>query len=40
MEANWLPAPTGPFRVYLRLYWLKSEALTGKWTKAPLKRVA
>jgi len=36
-EANWLPAPKGPFRMYLRLYWPKDEALEGKWTKPPLK---
>jgi hypothetical protein len=23
LEANWLPVPKGPFRVYLRLYWPK-----------------
>jgi hypothetical protein len=39
-EANWLPAPKGPFRMYLRLYWPKVEALEGKWTKPPLKQVA
>lgn len=33
-EANWLPAPKGPFIMYLRLYWPKPEALEGKW-KAP-----
>ncbi len=33
-EANWLPAPKGPFSVILRLYWPKAEALEGKW-KAP-----
>ncbi|KJC57592.1 cell envelope protein [Bradyrhizobium sp. LTSPM299] len=38
-EANWLPAPQGPFRIYLRLYWPKAEALNGKWQKPPLKRV-
>jgi hypothetical protein len=38
-EANWLPAPRGPFRMYLRLYWPKAEALNGKWQKPPLKRV-
>jgi hypothetical protein len=30
-EANWLPAPRGPFRMFLRLYWPKDEALEGKW---------
>jgi hypothetical protein len=39
-EANWLPAPQGPFRMYLRLYWPKTEALDGKWQKPPLKKVA
>jgi hypothetical protein len=39
-EANWLPAPQGPFRMYLRLYWPKAEALDGKWQKPALKKVA
>ncbi|HEX4586454.1 MAG TPA: DUF1254 domain-containing protein [Mycobacterium sp.] len=33
-ESNWLPAPTGPFTVVLRLYWPKPDALNGVW-KAP-----
>jgi hypothetical protein len=33
-EANWLPAPKGPFQVILRLYWPKPDALNGTW-KAP-----
>jgi hypothetical protein len=33
-EANWLPAPAGPFQVVLRLYWPKPDALNGTW-KAP-----
>ena len=37
-EPNWLPAPKGPFAMYLRLYWPKAEALEGKWTAPPLKR--
>lgn len=32
--ANWLPTPTGPFVIVLRLYWPKPEALDGTW-KAP-----
>ena len=30
-EANWLPAPNGPFWVPMRLYWPKKEALDGTW---------
>jgi hypothetical protein len=38
-EANWLPAPKGPFSTIMRLYWPKEEALDGKWNAPPLKRV-
>ena len=37
-EANWLPAPKGPFFMAMRLYWPKDAALKGKWTAPPLKR--
>ena len=37
-EANWLPAPKGPFPMILRLYWPKAAALDGKWTAPPLRR--
>ncbi|MBB3602593.1 hypothetical protein FHT40_002226 [Mycolicibacterium sp. BK556] len=30
-EANWLPAPGGPFVAALRLYWPKADALDGTW---------
>ena len=36
-EANWLPAPPGPFFMALRLYWPKAEAIEGKWTAPPAK---
>jgi hypothetical protein len=39
-EANWLPAPKGPFNVMLRLYAPRPEALTGKWNPPPVMRVA
>ena len=37
-EANWLPAPSGPFLMFLRLFWPKPEALDGKWKQPPLQR--
>ena len=37
-EANWLPAPTGPFFMAMRLYWPKSEALERKWTAPSVQR--
>ena len=38
-EANWLPAPAGPFMVATRLYWPKQEALDGKWKAPPMTKV-
>ncbi len=37
-EANWLPAPDGPFQMAMRLYWPKPEALDGTWKAPPLER--
>ena len=38
-EANWLPAPKGPFIMYMRLYWPKQEATEGKWTAPKLQKI-
>jgi hypothetical protein len=38
-ESNWLPAPNGPFVVFLRLYWPKEEALNGTWKQPPMQPV-
>jgi hypothetical protein len=37
-EANWLPAPQGPFMAVMRLYWPKAGALDGSWTAPQLQR--
>jgi hypothetical protein len=39
-EANWLPAPAGPFQMAMRLYWPKEAALDGSWTAPPLAQEA
>ncbi|HMQ33021.1 MAG TPA: DUF1254 domain-containing protein [Chloroflexaceae bacterium] len=37
-EANWLPAPEGPFSMMMRLYWPQAAALDGSWKAPPLGR--
>lgn len=38
-EANWLPAPKGPFNLTMRLYAPKNEALTGRWNPPPVMKL-
>ena len=38
-EANWLPAPKGPFNLTMRIYAPKADALTGKWNPPPVAKV-
>jgi len=37
-EANWLPAPKGPFMMAARYYWPKPELLEGKWVSPAVQR--
>jgi len=36
LEANWLPAPDGPFYCVLRLYGPKESAVNGEWVNPPM----
>ena len=38
-ESNWLPAPKGPFAMYMRLYWPAPAALDGSWKQPSLTNV-
>ncbi|MEV0063537.1 DUF1254 domain-containing protein [Nocardia sp. NPDC050718] len=37
-EANWLPAPSGPLGITMRLYAPRAEALDGTWAPPPVQR--
>lgn len=38
-EANWLPAPAGPFTITLRYYWPRPALLDGSWQSPQPQRV-
>ena len=38
LRSNWLPAPSGPFSLYLRAYWPGQPILDGTWTPPPVTR--
>ena len=38
-EANWLPAPAGPFSVTMRVYWPRPEMLDGSWKPPGIRRI-
>ena len=37
-EANWLPAPDGPFALALRIHWPGQETLDGKWEPSAIEK--
>ena len=39
-QANWLPAPDGPFVLMLRLWWPQQRALDRSWMPPPVQKVA
>jgi hypothetical protein len=38
-EVNWLPAPRGPFSLYMRAYWGKQPILDGSWKPPVVKKL-
>jgi hypothetical protein len=39
-HVNWLPSPTGSFRLNMRLYWPRRQVLDGRWQPPPVQPVA
>lgn len=39
-EANWLPAPKGPFNLTMRLYAPAASAINGEWNPPPVTRMS
>src|SRR5215470_5457938 len=38
-DSNWLPAPNGPFSLYIRAYWADKAILDGQWKSPAVVRV-
>jgi hypothetical protein len=38
-ESNWLPAPEGPFNLYMRMYQPRPEVVNAEWEAPPLRKV-
>ena len=38
-ESNGLPAPSGPFSLYIRAYWGKEDILDGSWTPPVIRKI-
>lgn len=38
-QSNWLPAPNGPFSLYIRAYWGKEPILDGSWQPPKIEQV-
>ena len=38
-ETNWLPAPAGPFSLYIRCYWPRQEVIDGTWMPPQVKKI-
>ncbi|TDG09809.1 hypothetical protein E1N52_04615 [Paraburkholderia guartelaensis] len=39
-ESNWLPAPAGPFSLYIRAYWGKQPILDASWKPPQIRKHA
>ena len=35
-QSNWLPAPAGNFKLFLRMYWPGDEVIGGRWAPPPV----
>jgi hypothetical protein len=38
-ETNWVPAPEGPFSLYIRCYWPEQAVLDGTWMPPQVEKV-